>query len=148
MRNLKIYEQFCLDENEQIFFSRHNMPTKYKERAKKSYNLSDHPSVLQRTHNFFQGMEDRINNMARIGKGYQQQRRAERGGGPNTGVESLFGIASVVPNVLKRVFGPSKFEIAKKDGGYIYHSDHSIPHDVSLKQCKSILALVNKYGRY
>jgi hypothetical protein len=45
-----------------------------------------------------------------------QQKRAERGGGPNTGVEVLFGLPSVVPSVLKRVFGPTKFErIPKKD---------------------------------
>jgi len=42
----------------------------------------------------------------------------------------------------------SKFSIAKKGGGYIYHSDHSIPKDVSLKQYKRVMELVRKYGRY
>ena len=42
----------------------------------------------------------------------------------------------------------TKFEIAKKGGGYIYHSDHSIPHDVSLKQYNSIISFVNQYGKY
>jgi hypothetical protein len=59
-------------------------------------------------------MEDRINNMARIGSTLQKSRRSERGGGPDTGVELLFGLPSVIPNVLKRVFGPSKFELGKK----------------------------------
>lgn len=42
----------------------------------------------------------------------------------------------------------SKFAVAKKGGGYIYHSDHSIPHDVSLHQYKKILNLIEKYGKY
>ena len=42
----------------------------------------------------------------------------------------------------------TKFEIAKKNGGYIYHSDHSIPNNVSLDQFKSVMELVDKYGKY
>ena len=42
----------------------------------------------------------------------------------------------------------NKFEIAKKDGGYIYHSDHSIPDDISLSQYKKVIELVEYYGRY
>lgn len=42
----------------------------------------------------------------------------------------------------------SKFEIAKKGGGYIYMSDHSVPNDVSLSQYKRVLELVKKYRKY
>ncbi len=42
----------------------------------------------------------------------------------------------------------TKFEIAKKNGGYIYHSDHSVPLDVSLSQYEKVLDLVLKYGKY
>lgn len=42
----------------------------------------------------------------------------------------------------------SKFDIAKKGGGYIYHSDHSIPPDVSFQQYQLVMELVKKYGKY
>ena len=41
-----------------------------------------------------------------------------------------------------------KFEVAKKNGGYIYHSDHSIPKDVSFQQYCRVIELVKKYGVY
>jgi len=37
---------------------------------------------------------------------------------------------------------------AKKGGGYIYHSDHSIPDDVSFPQYCRVIELVKKYGTY
>lgn len=33
-----------------------------------------------------------------------------------------------------------------KNGGYIYHSDHSIPPEVSFERYKFVMDLVNKYG--
>ena len=42
----------------------------------------------------------------------------------------------------------TKIEAAKKGGGYIYHSDHSIPKDVSFKNYCNIMELVKKYGKY
>lgn len=42
----------------------------------------------------------------------------------------------------------SKFEIAKKDGGYIYHSDHSVPSNVSFKNYAFAVEMIKKYGRY
>lgn len=42
----------------------------------------------------------------------------------------------------------SKFEVAKKGGGYIYHSDHSVPNNVSFQQYKRVMELVRKYGKY
>ncbi|GEM_PF-42199 len=41
-----------------------------------------------------------------------------------------------------------KFEAAKKNGGYIYHSDHSIPKNVSFSQYCRVIELVKKYGQY
>lgn len=41
-----------------------------------------------------------------------------------------------------------KFEVAKKGGGYIYHSDHSIPKNISFEEYKRVIELVKKYGKY
>ena len=51
------------------------------------------------------------------------------------------------PNVIEEEI-KSKFEVAKKGGGYIYHSDHSIPNNVSFKQYKRVIELTKKYGKY
>jgi len=42
----------------------------------------------------------------------------------------------------------AKFEVAKRGGGYIYHSDHSIPNNVSFAQYQRVMELVRKHGRY
>jgi len=42
----------------------------------------------------------------------------------------------------------SKFEVAKKGGGYIYHSDHSVPSNVSFEQYCRTMELVRQYGSY
>jgi len=42
----------------------------------------------------------------------------------------------------------TKVSFAKKGGGYLYHSDHSVPHNVSLAQYRRVLELVHKYGAY
>lgn len=42
----------------------------------------------------------------------------------------------------------TKFESAKKNGGYIYHSDHSIPKNVSFQQYCRVMELVKTYGFY
>jgi uroporphyrinogen decarboxylase len=41
-----------------------------------------------------------------------------------------------------------KVSTAKVDGGYIYHSDHSVPNTVSFMQYKRVIDLVRKYGGY
>ena len=41
-----------------------------------------------------------------------------------------------------------KITVAKEGGGYIYHSDHSVPKNVSFKQYKRVIELVKKYGKY
>jgi len=41
-----------------------------------------------------------------------------------------------------------KVLIAKKDGGYIYHSDHSIPPQVSLSNYRLLIKYLHKYGKY
>ena len=42
----------------------------------------------------------------------------------------------------------NKLEIAKENGGYIYHSDHSMPDNVSFQRCPHVIELIHKYGRY
>jgi len=42
----------------------------------------------------------------------------------------------------------AKVGFAKQGGGYIYHSDHSVPDDVSFEQYKRVIELVHKYGKY
>ena len=41
-----------------------------------------------------------------------------------------------------------KFAVAMEGGGYIYHSDHSVPHDVSFQRYQRVMELVQKYGLY
>jgi uroporphyrinogen decarboxylase len=38
--------------------------------------------------------------------------------------------------------------VAKEDGGYIYHSDHSVPNTVSFRQYQRVIELIRKYGEY
>lgn len=40
------------------------------------------------------------------------------------------------------------FEAGKVNGGYVYHSDHSVPSDVSFADYCRVMALVDWYGRY
>ncbi|MBI3971793.1 MAG: hypothetical protein HY332_10940 [Chloroflexi bacterium] len=42
----------------------------------------------------------------------------------------------------------TKFEAAMPGGGYIYHSDHSVPHNVSFAQYRRTMELVRRYGTY
>ena len=42
----------------------------------------------------------------------------------------------------------SKILVAKQGGGYIYHSDHSVPYNVSFENYKYVLELVKEYGKY
>jgi uroporphyrinogen decarboxylase len=42
----------------------------------------------------------------------------------------------------------SKLNIAKEGGGYIYHSDHSVPDNVSFGNYKFAVELVRLYGKY
>ena len=42
----------------------------------------------------------------------------------------------------------TKFAVAKKYGRYIYHSDHSVPDNVSFARYKHIIDLIKKYGSY
>jgi uroporphyrinogen decarboxylase len=42
----------------------------------------------------------------------------------------------------------TKISFAKQGGGYIYHSDHSVPDDVSFQQYCRVIELVHKYGSY
>jgi len=41
-----------------------------------------------------------------------------------------------------------KFAAAKPGGGYVYHSDHSVPTQVSLEQYQRVMHLVREHGRY
>ncbi|MBC7236298.1 MAG: hypothetical protein H5T69_10685 [Chloroflexi bacterium] len=41
-----------------------------------------------------------------------------------------------------------KIEVAKQGGGYIYHSDHSVPNNVSLENYRYALDLVRRVGSY
>jgi uroporphyrinogen decarboxylase len=42
----------------------------------------------------------------------------------------------------------SKIGFAKRGGGYLYHSDHSVPDDVSWERYCLVMELVKKYGSY
>ena len=51
------------------------------------------------------------------------------------------------PHVIEEEIA-TKVPVAMKDGGYIYHSDHSIPKNVSFQQYVYVMELVRKYGTY
>lgn len=51
------------------------------------------------------------------------------------------------PDAIEREIA-RKLPVAKTGGGYIYHSDHSVPHNVSWSQYQRLMALVRAYGRY
>jgi len=42
----------------------------------------------------------------------------------------------------------SKFQVAKENGGYIYHSDHSVPKNVSFERYQHVMELVREHGQY
>ncbi|HXG24978.1 MAG TPA: uroporphyrinogen decarboxylase family protein [Chthonomonadales bacterium] len=42
----------------------------------------------------------------------------------------------------------SKVPLAKKGGGYIYHSDHSVPPGVTWETYKFLMKLIDEYGSY
>ena len=42
----------------------------------------------------------------------------------------------------------TKVTAAKKDGGYIFHSDHSVPESVSLEDYERVIRLARQYGSY
>ena len=56
-------------------------------------------------------------------------------------------MASADPRAIEEEIR-SKFTVAKEGGGYIYHSDHSVPNNVSLAQYKRVMELVREYGTY
>jgi len=42
----------------------------------------------------------------------------------------------------------TKLPVAKQGGGYIYHSDHSVPDNVSWEQYLRVMELVSHYGSF
>jgi uroporphyrinogen decarboxylase len=41
-----------------------------------------------------------------------------------------------------------KISFARKGGGYIYHSDHSVPDNVSFSAYSRVISLAREYGKY
>jgi uroporphyrinogen decarboxylase len=56
-------------------------------------------------------------------------------------------MAAADPAILENEI-KTKLAVAKAGGGYIYHSDHSVPDDVSFAQYQRVMDLVRKYGEY
>lgn len=114
MKNLLEYEDF-LNESNGLAFPRHTVSRGYQntydQRAGAYKGVSTDPGILSKVGNFFQKMEDRLNAMASYGQQQAQATRAARGNSKfNTGYELLFGLPSVVPGVLKRIFGGTNYE--------------------------------------
>ena len=51
------------------------------------------------------------------------------------------------PSVIEKEIS-SKIPAVKQGGGYIYHSDHSVPDNVSFQQYCRVMELVAEHGRY
>ncbi len=56
-------------------------------------------------------------------------------------------MASEDPSAIENEIA-SKLEVAKRGGGYIYHSDHSVPKNVSFAQYQRVMGLVREHGQY
>ena len=56
-------------------------------------------------------------------------------------------MADADPAVIEEEIA-TKISCAKVGGGYVYHSDHSVPNNVSLDRYRRVLELVEKYGAY
>jgi len=56
-------------------------------------------------------------------------------------------MANPDPAVIEKEIS-TKIPVGKKGGGYIYHSDHSVPSNVSFEQYCRVMELVEKYGRF
>jgi uroporphyrinogen decarboxylase len=59
----------------------------------------------------------------------------------NINVIAMAGSAEEIENEIG-----TKLSVAGQDGGYIYHSDHSVPPEVSFEQYQLVMNLVRKYG--
>lgn len=59
-------------------------------------------------------------------------------------------VMKMIPNDLAIIEEEivSKFSVAKKTRGYIYHSDHSVPPQVTWKTYQAIIEMINKHGNY
>ncbi len=119
MNNIISYEKFSI--NEKIDWRDKSMLSgRYQDRAR-DYGLPVDATVMAKTENFFQRAEDRINYMATSAGQLQAQRRSERGTSNfGTGIESTYGLVSVVPAVLKKIFAPTNASYTNKWGGIQY----------------------------
>jgi uroporphyrinogen decarboxylase len=87
-----------------------------------------------------QPLEARAGNDVRLLKKQYGERLAFMG---NISVEALSAGGHVLEEEVR-----SKVTAAKQGGGYIYHSDHSIPPSVSLENYTRALELAREYGSY
>jgi uroporphyrinogen decarboxylase len=56
-------------------------------------------------------------------------------------------MANPDPSVIEKEIS-TKIPAMKQGGGYIYHSDHSVPDNISYQQYQRTLELVREYGKY
>jgi uroporphyrinogen decarboxylase len=61
----------------------------------------------------------------------------------NIDVRALSGTRSEIEREIR-----DKVTAAKEGGGYIYHSDHSVPNSVSFENYAYAIDLVRRYGSY
>lgn len=61
----------------------------------------------------------------------------------NVDVRRLAGTRAEVEDEVR-----TKVEAGKQDGGYIFHSDHSVPSDVPLENYRLALQVLERHGRY
>jgi uroporphyrinogen decarboxylase len=61
----------------------------------------------------------------------------------NIDVRKLAGTKEEIEEEIR-----TKFTVAKEGGGYIYHSDHSVPSNVSFENYSFAVDMIKKYGEY
>lgn len=98
------------------------------------------PTLIEAEVKVLQPLEARVGMDVRLLKSEYGHDLAFMG---NIAVDKLSGSWTDIEQEVR-----TKVLAAKKEGGYIYHSDHSVPPSVSLKNYRYLMECLHKYGRY
>jgi len=98
------------------------------------------PLLIEAGITAIQPIEAKVGNDVRKLKGLYGDRLVFVG---NIDVQKLSGTPKDIEEEIE-----SKILAVKQNGGYIYHSDHSVPPSISFKNYQHAIELVRKYGGY
>jgi uroporphyrinogen decarboxylase len=120
------------------FFHRHNMPVLLHSCGRVSGLI---PQLIEAGFDCLQPLEVKANmDVVELKKQYGD-RLAFMGG-----IDAR-AMAHPDPAVIEREIR-SKIPVAKRGGGYIFHSDHSVPDNVTFRRYQRVMELVARYGAF